>query len=70
MFATQVLRGALTEEHVAHSMGRVYFCTRNIVQIVPKGRFIPVNMDKCQDLMGGCSSTLHRFCLSLFLFSA
>ena len=21
--------------------------------IVPEGRFIPVNMDRCQDLMGG-----------------
>ena len=21
--------------------------------IAPKGRFIPVNMDRCQDLMGG-----------------
>ena len=21
--------------------------------ITPKGRFIPVNMDRCQDLMGG-----------------
>ena len=28
--------------------------------IAPKGRFILVNMDRCQDLMGGCSSTLHR----------
>ena len=29
--------------------------------IMPKGRFIPVNMDRCQDLMGGgCSSMLHR----------
>ena len=29
--------------------------------IVPEGRFILVNMDRCQDLMGGgCSGTLHR----------
>ena len=33
---------------------------RNIVLITPEGRFILVNMDQCQDLMGGgCSSTLH-----------
>ena len=25
----------------------------NIVLIAPEGRFIPVNMDRCQDLMGG-----------------
>ena len=29
------------------------FFTPNIVLIAPEGRFIPVNMDRCQDLMGG-----------------
>ena len=29
--------------------------------IAPEGRFIPVNMDRCQDLMGGGGAVRARY---------
>ena len=38
--------------------------------IAPEGRFIPVNMDRCQDLMGGLFEHVTPALLIFFILTA